>query len=102
MNCNAWGKMRPLKYIHNGPTTNIPGQLRYEENKVANWKEVEWSDLQLKKVVICHEGEEFDDDYSFIVPKMTPTDALVSAREAKKKNTNRGKVPSSSSLSAGT
>jgi hypothetical protein len=41
MNCNAWGKMRPLKYIHNGPTTNIPGQLGYEENKVANRKEVE-------------------------------------------------------------
>jgi hypothetical protein len=110
--CNGWGKMRPLKYIHNGPTTNISGQLGYEENKIADWKKVEWSELQLKKVVICHQGREefvFDDDdyYSFIVPKMTPIDALVRAREAKatkKQNTNRGipLVSSSSSLSAGT
>ncbi|CAB9513858.1 expressed unknown protein [Seminavis robusta] len=26
MKLNAWGKMRPLKFIHNGPTENVRGQ----------------------------------------------------------------------------
>jgi hypothetical protein len=79
MTLNAWGKMRPLKYIHDGPTENIEGQPGYKENKTANWKTVDWTQEQLKKVVIKHEGE--FDDYSFIPPKSTPTDALIRARQ---------------------
>jgi hypothetical protein len=97
MSLNAWGKMRPLKYIHDGPTTNIEGQPGYEETKTANWKRVDWTHEQLKKIVTTHEGE--FDDYSFILPQSTPTDALLSAREIKSQV--QGVVPSASSLSAG-
>jgi hypothetical protein len=79
MTLNAWGEMRPLKYIHEGPTENIEGQPGYEENKTVNWRRVDWTHEQLKKVVIQHEGD--FDDYSFIPPKSTPTDALIRARQ---------------------
>jgi hypothetical protein len=96
MSLNAWEKMRPLKYIHNGPTENIEGQPGYEENKTANWKKRDWTHEQLKKVVIEREGE--FGDYSFILPKSTPTDALIRARQI---NEMQGVVlPNASSLSA--
>ena len=83
MNLNAWGKMRPLKYIHNGPTENVRGHPGYDENKTPNWKQIDWTQEQLKSVVVIHEGE--FDDYSFITEGLTPTDALVRAREMKKR-----------------
>jgi hypothetical protein len=84
MKLNAWGKMRPLKYIHNGPIENVRGQPGYDENKSADWKQIDWTHEQLKNVVIIHEGE--FDDYSFITPGLTPTDALLRAREIKSRD----------------
>jgi hypothetical protein len=78
MKLNAWGKMRPLQFIHNGPITNIRGQPGYDENKTADWKQIDWTLDQLKSLVIMAEGE--FDDYGFIVAGMTPTDALFEAR----------------------
>jgi hypothetical protein len=74
---NAWSKMRPLQAVHHGPTSNIPGQPGYEENKKPKWKSLKWTPDQLQKVVIIHKGEL--DSYDFIVNGMTPTDALAAA-----------------------
>jgi hypothetical protein len=81
MKLNAWGKMRPLKCIHNGPITNIIGQPGYNANKKADWKRIDWTFDQLKSLVIMKEGE--FDDFGFIVAGMTPTDALFAAKELK-------------------
>jgi hypothetical protein len=81
MELNAWEKMRPLRFIHNGPTTNIKGQPGYDENKTANWRQVDWTFDQLKDLVVKAEGE--FDDYDFIVAGMTPTAALDEATRLK-------------------
>lgn len=99
MGLNAWEKMRPLKFIHNGPTENIQGQPGYEEDKAPDWKDVYWTQEQLKMLVIAHEGE--FDDYSFILRNMTPSDALFRAREAKEAHMQGDLVTTMSSLSAG-
>eukprot|EP00977_Amphora_coffeiformis_P006700 scaffold1466_cov159-Amphora_coffeaeformis.AAC.2 len=35
--------MRPLKFIHNGPTTNIQDQPEYDLGKKADWKCIDWT-----------------------------------------------------------
>ena len=59
----------------------MEGQPGYEENKTANWKTIDWTFEQLKKVVTTHKGE--FDDCSFILPKLTPTNALTCVQEIK-------------------
>jgi hypothetical protein len=56
MKLNAWEKMRPLKYIHNGPIENAIGQPWYDENRTPDWKLIDWTPEQLKSVVVAHEG----------------------------------------------
>jgi hypothetical protein len=99
MKLNAWGKMRPLRFIHNGPITNIRGQPGYDENKTADWKQIDWTLDQLKSLVITAEGE--FDDYGFIVARMTPTDALDEARRLKNQQIENAQG-SSSRIAAGT
>eukprot|EP00978_Attheya_sp_CCMP212_P018963 scaffold52547_cov57-Attheya_sp.AAC.1 len=79
MSLNSWGKIRPLKYIHNGAIENIKGQPGYDVKKTANWKEIDWTHEQLKNLIIKKEGA--FEDYKFIVVGMTPTDAVFRARE---------------------
>lgn len=43
--------MRPLPYIHVNPTENIRGQPGYDENKTADWKQIDWTVNQLKTIV---------------------------------------------------
>jgi hypothetical protein len=101
MELNAFGKMRPLRFIHNGPTTNIRGQPGYEENKTADWKEIDWTFNQLKNLVVKAMGE--FGDYGFIVAGMTPTDALIVARRLKNQREEQegGVVAVNSDLSGG-
>jgi hypothetical protein len=99
MKLNDWGKMRPLRFIHNGPITNIRGQPGYDENKTADWKQIDWTLDQLKSLVITVEGE--FDDYGFIVARMTPTDALDEARRLKNQQIENAQG-SSSRIAAGT
>ena len=87
MNLNAWEEIRPLKYIHNGPTENVRGQPGHGENKTPDWRQIDWTHEQLKSVVVIHEGE--FDDCSFITAGLTPTDALVRARERRNETSSR-------------
>ena len=67
MDLNLWVKMWPLKFIHNGPTTNIEGQLGYNPNKKVDWKSVNWMLKQLKNFLITKVGQFHD--YSFLQRK---------------------------------
>lgn len=89
MRLNAWGKMRPLQFLHNGSILNYDGMPGYDPNKRAKWKQVNWTVEQLKNLVIERCGE--FDDYSFIRAGMTPNDALFEAEKKKK----TGRVPPS-------
>eukprot|EP00977_Amphora_coffeiformis_P023119 scaffold12214_cov159-Amphora_coffeaeformis.AAC.10 len=83
--------MRPLKYSHNDPTENVRGQPGYDKNKTPDGKQIDWTHEQLKSFVVIHEGE--FDDYSFNTEGLTPTDALVRAREMKKHDKRTVAVP---------
>jgi hypothetical protein len=98
---NAFGKMRPLRFIHNGPIANIKGQPGYDENKTADWKQVDWTFDQLKNLVVKGEGE--FDHYGFIVAGMTPTDALDEATRLKDQRAEEksGVIAATSDLSGG-
>jgi hypothetical protein len=74
-------KIRPLRFIHNGPIENISGTPGYDVNKIAAWKEIDWTVNQLKNLVIKVMGE--FDDYDFIVAGMTPRGALDEATRLK-------------------
>lgn len=98
LDLNSWAKMRPLKFIHNGPTTNIEGQPGYNPDKKADWKCVNWTLEQLKKLVITKVGEL--DDYSFLLLGMTPKDAMVAAQEIKMRSDAVEMPTAASDLSA--
>lgn len=85
---NAWGKVRPLKCVHKGPITNIRGQPGYQENKTADWQEIDWTVDQLKNLVITKTGEL--PNYDFILAGMTPTDALTTTQEIKDRQPQSG------------
>ena len=57
MKLNAWRKLRPLQYIHNGSIENIKGTEGYVENKKVDWKEVDWTREQLIHLVKELEGD---------------------------------------------
>jgi hypothetical protein len=96
---NPWAKMLPLKYFHDGSTENIIGQPGYDENKTPDWKRIDWTPEQIKRLVLSRFGP--FDNYDFILAGMTPVDALLRAKERKHQDQQDTSLTNNSSLSAG-